>query len=347
MKSILVLLSLVLALSTVVQAQEDMMSGIFTPASETAVVKHASTEWEKGFAYTDPGAVTFYDGQFHMFRNAFEGWPASVAVDYMTSPDAITWTEEADAPVLKTEDVPFAKVAALASSVVVAEDGTWMLYFYTWNANGIKGLSQIGLATASDPHGPWTVHPEPVLKADADGNWDEGAVNMPQVLHTENGYVMYFAGYDESGNRSGQIGMATSEDGITWTKYNDPTTTDARFAESDPILSATEEWEGIFVNQPRVVSTPDGWAMFYRASGANPAIEMTIGLATSTDGVSWTKYTEKPVFSPADAGQTAMWFTAAVSRDDTYYLFTELAPDGNSAITEIFTNTYTGSLPPI
>jgi len=338
-------LAIIIGFFTIARAQDSRT--LFTPLSEAAV-EHGSTAWERNYAYTDPGAVIYYDGQFHMFRNAFQGWPAPVQIDYMTSADAITWTEVNDHPVLTTDDVPFAKVAALASSVIVQDDGTWVLYFYMWNTRaGSRGEGQIGRATTNDPSGIWTVDPEPVLTAGSAGSWDEQQVNSPAVLKTADGYVMYYAGYDQAGNTSGKIGMATSEDGIIWAKYDDPTTTDAPFAESDPILIPDEGWEGKFVNQPRVLHTDDGWVMLYRASGAVPAKDMGVGLATSDDGITWTKYSSNPVFKPQDAaGRFELWFTAAMYHDGAYYLMAELSAQHGSPTTDIVATIYEGALPP-
>jgi predicted GH43/DUF377 family glycosyl hydrolase len=314
---------------------------LFTPLSDTAVIKRGATEWEKAYSYTDPGAVVYHDGQFHIFRNAFRGWPAPVQIAYMTSPDAVTWTEMSDAPVLTTDDVPFAQQAALASSVIVEDDGTWALYFYTWNNSTFeRGGGEVGRATASDPLGPWTVDPEPVLSPGSEGSWDEYMVNGPTVLcDGDDGYVMYYAGY-------GKIGMATSPDGIAWTKYDDPATSDVPFAESDPILVVTEDWEGMFIQHPRVQQTPDGYVMIYRAHGGGPT-QMKLGLASSEDGTHWMKYTGNPIFTPADVpNQVAIWFTATAYQDGIYYLFAELAPTRGSSSTEIFALAHEGSLPP-
>ncbi len=345
MKRIVFFIAAALFIGGIVNAQD--RTSLFTLLSDTPVISHGATSWEQNYNYTDPGAVIYYDGMFHIFRNAFHGWPAAVEIDYLTSPDAIAWTEMSDKPVLSTSDVPFAKKAALASSVIVEDDGTWVLYFYTWNtSNGASGKSEIGRATASNPLGPWTIDPEPVLKPGSSGTWDEDSVDGPAVRKTDKGYVMYYAGYGKTRSASGKIGMATSEDGIVWTKYDDPATTSVPLAESDPIVVADTTWEGRFVNQPRVEHTADGWVMLYRASGASPSKDMAIGLATSEDGISWTKYAANPVFAPADAGQSTMWYTSTTYNDGTYYLFAEMAPSAGTDVTDIFSMAYQGSLPP-
>ena len=180
--------------------------GLFTLASDQPVVPHGASLQDWDNPYTDPGAVFFYDGKFRMFRNGFQGWPAPVQIGYLTSDDGINWTEASEDPVMMTKDVPYAKVAALASDALVLDDGTWVLYFYTWNTfSGTNSPGAIGRATASDPLGPWTPDPEPVLNPGSEGSWDELQVDAPRLVRLDDGsYRMYFSGYDQTGLAVGQ-----------------------------------------------------------------------------------------------------------------------------------------------
>ncbi|VAW38800.1 hypothetical protein MNBD_CHLOROFLEXI01-4674, partial [hydrothermal vent metagenome] len=158
----------------------------FTIYGDEAAVPHGDEQ------FTDPGAVVFYDGQFHMFYNAFTGWPTSVDIVYAISDDGINWTQVQDEPVLTSSDVSFAGIAALASSALVLEDGTWVLYFYTWDdPSWPASASSIGMATAANPQGPWTVADNPVLRPGRSSSWDGEAVRTPSVVQTEDGFVMF------------------------------------------------------------------------------------------------------------------------------------------------------------
>lgn len=273
--------------------------------------------------FTDPGAVIFHDGQFHMFRNAFVGWPASVWVHHMVSDDGITWEQPSNDPVLHTDDVPFADVAALASSVLVEEDGTWVLYFYTWNAlSGNNSDGEIGRATADNPQGPWTVDDMPVLSFDETS--DLGGVGAPHVIRTDDGYLMYYDSFNMTGtNRS--VGLATSDDGINWVK-----------SDSNPILKPQLDWEGTLTHQARVMPVEDGYLMIYRAAIQGVG-GMRIGVATSEDGITWQR-ADEPILAPDMLeDHRAIWYTATAIVDDTVYLFAELMPLAN--VTDIFTFT--------
>ena len=258
---------------------------VFTVSSPDPIVAHgAGGAWDD--PYTDPGAVFYYGGQFHMFRNGFQAWPAAVQWGYVTSPDGTTWTKQGDQPVFGTAQVPYAGVAALASSGLVQADGTWVLYFYTYGDGGVTtGNWAIGRATAPGPTGPWTADPAPVLQPDPS---EPGIpkLSSPSVIQTPDGYVMYFDGGEPTGVT--QIGRATSKDGIHWSKYNDPAT-GGPFADSDPVFSASSDaaaWDRLAVDHPRVVQAPQGWVMLYRAT-QRTAGSQGLGYAVSTDGLRW------------------------------------------------------------
>lgn len=294
--------------------------------------------------YTDPGAVIYHDGMFHMFHNGFRGFPAESEVGYVTSTDGYTWTKQGDEPVFKTSDVPYARIAMYASSALVMDDGTWVIYFYTWDTRSFPSASVIGRATASNPAGPWVADPEPVLKPGAKGEWDAQQVLAPHVIHTQDGYVMYYSGTNISGIQ--QIGMANSNDGITWMKYNDPATTAAPYAESDPVFQPDEKgtWDASWVHQPRVFQTSNGWVMFYRGTKDKNGSIMKLGLATSKDGIDWERSAENPLLKPADIpGAQYFWFTNVVLKDDVIYLFVE--GDINQT-TQIYLATHQGEITP-
>jgi len=300
--------------------------------------------WDDRF--TDPGAVIYYNGMFHMFRNGFRDFPAESQVGYVTSPDGYTWTKQPDEPVLKTGDVPYAKIAMYASSVI-HENNCWALFFYTWDSNSYPSASVIGRAgecIGGPAMAQWFVDTEPILQPGAAGNWDDQQVLAPHVLKTDSGYIMYYSGVGASGIQ--MIGMATSKDEVHWTKYNDPATTDQRFADSDPVFQPGEKgtWDAAWVHQPRVFQTTDGWVMIYRGTSDRNGSIMKLGLATSQDGIHWERYAGNPIFQPGDIkGARQFWFTNAVIKDDVLYLFVE--GDINQT-TQIYLATHQGMISP-
>jgi predicted GH43/DUF377 family glycosyl hydrolase len=280
--------------------------------------------------YINPGAVLFHEDSFHMFFNSFTAWPGLVKVGYMTSDDGYRWQMAQDAPVLTTDQIPFGDGEADVSSVVVMDDGTWLMYFHT------VGGGEIGRATAASPLGPWAVDENPNLKPGSQGAWDQLGLEWPSVVKEGDEFRMYYGVKTKEGHA---IGLATSTDGINWTKYDNPETMEEQFAESDPIFVKGEDWEYNKVDRPRVVKSPDGWVMIYQAG---ISVEMR-GLALSNDGIHWEKYSANPIFTkdvfPIPNAKT--WDTNLLYHDGTYYYFMEL---GTLNGTDLYLTTHQGSL---
>lgn len=278
--------------------------------------------------YINPGAVIFHEEKFHMLFNSFTGWPGVIKVGYMTSDDGYGWQMVQDAPVFTTDQVPFGDGKADVSSVIVMDDGTWVMYFHT-----ISG-GEIGRATAASPLGPWAVDADPLLKPTPEA-WDRYGLGWPSVVRDGSEYRMYYGAQTKEGYA---IGFAASTDGIRWTKYDNPETTDKLYSESDPILLTGAEWEYNKVDRPRVVLSPDGWVMIYQGG----SIEMR-GLAISNDGIHWEKYSANPIFDkdafPIPNAKT--WDTNLLYHDGTYYYFMEL---GTLSATNLYLTTHQGSL---
>ncbi len=290
--------------------------------------------------YTDPGGAVYHDGLFHIFHNGFNGWPDSVGIAYSNSEDGENWTLAQEEPVFVGDELEYVGLTVLASSVLVEDDGTWVMYFYIWERRTWPGPVKIGRATAPAPTGPWTADPEPILVQGSDSEWDDYAVSAPSVVKTDDGYLMFYTGYQRT---QAMIGLAASSDGITWTKYDDPSTTEAPFAESDPVFMPGEDgtWDDTHVLQPRVVSSPDGLVMLYSGAPSVNGANMELGYAISEDGINWERVTE-PIFDYTRvSGGRAIWFTELLYHDNTYYLFFELGTGGN---TEVYLATHRGSL---
>ncbi|MCA9985633.1 MAG: extracellular solute-binding protein, partial [Anaerolineales bacterium] len=169
----------------------------FVVAQEEPVVAAIDTLGQR----VAPGAALYHEGKFHLFLNRFDSFPGEVTVHYATSTDGHNWVEAAGEPILTTAAVPFAEVAAVAADVLVEPDGTWVLFFHTWQTYSlVNGAGVIGRATAPGPQGPWTVDPEPLLTMAADpAAWDGGQVSIADVVRTADGYLLYYTGASPAG----------------------------------------------------------------------------------------------------------------------------------------------------
>jgi predicted GH43/DUF377 family glycosyl hydrolase len=304
-------------------------------------------KWDNRFI--DPGGMVYHDGMFHMFFNGINGFPAPVGVGYATSPDGYQWTRQTNEPVLSANALSETNISGsnlFVTSALVEPNETWVLYFYTLGGNGFMGPGEIGRATAPTATGPWTIEPDPVLNPGPSGSWDDIQVSGPNVLKTEDSYFMY---YDALGNGgTSMIGMATSSDGVQWEKYNDPATNDTAFAESDPVLTVSDNgWDSKRVIDPNVIQTADGFEMIYLATSGSGKFApggFSFGAATSPDGIAWTKSDLNPVLSTEDHSQWSQAYLATLLYvDGTYFLYFDFVTPAAGG-TNVYLATHDGSL---
>jgi len=258
---------------------------------------------------TGLGAVVYHDGLYHMFWNDTQnGWPPSdILIGYATSDNGLFFVHQVDQPVFSAEDVPYADYVVTVGSVHVEDDGTWVMYFDT-----PVTLNVIGRATAPGPKGPWKADPEPALVGDSTG-WDRFGLANPSVVKTDDGYFMYYAAFGGANNANGHmhIGLARSDDGITWTKWNDPSTNDPEYAISDPVLGPgpAGAWDAFKAEVPRVIRMADGtWVMAYRSDDGSTSwgSRTGYGIATSGDGIHWERLQSNAVIHENDV---PVWYT--------------------------------------
>jgi predicted GH43/DUF377 family glycosyl hydrolase len=303
--------------------------------------------WDSQFI--DPGGMVYHDGMFHMFYNGISRFPAPVGVGYATSTDGVEWTRQADEPVLSAETMSGSNLSGnnlFVTSALVEPDETWVLYFYTLGDAGFTGPGEIGRATAPAATGPWTIDPDPLLSPGPSGSWDDVQVSGPNVLKSGDTYFMYYDG-SRSGSQS-RIGLATSTDGIQWEKYNDPATEEQAFAGSDPVLGVSDQgWDSKRVIDPNVIETSDGFEMIYMAttgSGKFAPGDFAFGLATSSDGIQWTKGEMNPLLTNKEYSWWQQAYLASLLYiDETYYLYFDAVASGSGG-TDVYLATYNGSL---
>ena len=271
------------------------------PDGEEPSVTREMTGIERNFI--NPGAVIDHEGTLHMFANVFSAWPGDVQVPHLTSTDGVSWELAADEPIMTSADVPFASPGHDVSTGFVTGDGTWVLVLQSVNSTEPW---EIGLATAPGPDGPWSITQEPVLTAGEEGSADAAGLAWPSVVATDDGYAMYYTAQTPTIPGGGTIAMATSPDGLTWTK------------QEEPVLVAEAEWEGISLDRPRVARTADGYVMVYAGGRLTDR-----GVAWSEDGVTWTRDGDAPAITADDFPITGQaWDAALIHRDGqlTYYL---------------------------
>lgn len=175
------------------------------------------------------------------------------------------WTRARASPVLSPSSTGTDWDGFMIGSPSVVKIGSTFHLFY----EGLSGSTwryAIGHATSSDGLA-WTrAGASPVLSAGAAGAWDAGGVRYPVVHHDGTTWRLWYQGIGGSGSLA--IGLATSTDGLTWTRSG-----------SAPVITDGSLISGYAPGA--VVKTPSKWALFYSADGG-------VGRATSIDGTAWT-----------------------------------------------------------
>ncbi len=106
----------------------------------------------------------------------------------------------------------------------------------------------------------------------------------PDFIHQGSTWFCYY--YDcPTVYGEGGIALATSTDGLNWTKYS-----------GNPILSPTETWEGTILMSPAVWHDGTKFWMWY--VGKDSSGMQRVGLASSSDGYNWQKENNaQPIYS--------------------------------------------------
>jgi predicted GH43/DUF377 family glycosyl hydrolase len=207
-------------------------------------------------------------------------------IGYASSTDGLTWTKQG-AALLPGGSASWER-DEVSPNFILLEGGVYKLWYhgggYFMGGSGTRyGTTRVGYATSSDGL-TWTKHPSnPVLDVGAAGAFDDEQVAEPRVTRLGSGYRMYYTGANASSRRK-SLGMATSADGVTWTK-------DAR----NPILDSNRWgnfWGGAFFYQSGV------WLLWH---GSDTTSSGRINFKWSLDGVTWTDGAANPVLLPGSA----------------------------------------------
>ena len=164
----------------------------------------------------------------------------------------------------------------------VRENSTSWHHYYTYLSGGRR---VIGHATSADGLS-WTLDTanNPVLGLGAGGKFDAYQVWIPRVwIEGETWYMLYTGQISSTGAFA--IGLATSADGVTWTRQNS----------GDAILAGTAgQWDADKCELATIIKVGATYYCWYNTLGTNPR---RTGLATATDLLGpWTKDANNPIF---------------------------------------------------
>jgi predicted GH43/DUF377 family glycosyl hydrolase len=134
----------------------------------------------------------------------------------------------------------------------------------------------------------WSLSPSTAVfeRSSNPAAWDSSCTETPAVVYFKGQYYMFYTGYtDQSDIATYKIGFATSPDGISWTRQN------PQFSPTAPTNTTPNlDFNQWVVGEPAPVVFNDQIYLYFAANGAHLSVMssmFTIGLVTSSDGVTW------------------------------------------------------------
>jgi hypothetical protein len=203
-----------------------------------------------------------------------------------TSADGRTWDVGMD-HIFEGLEIGFDDPGPIPSAIVQLDDGSWQLYGWaSANASGSAFLTW--RTSAPSLEGPWVLDGDDLLDAGPALDWDSFMAAAGSVLRTDDGFAMWFEGEPPGSSLRGDIGLATSPDGLAWTKHDDPATSDAPFVASDPVLATGTcgAPTSVAVEQPQVERVGERYVALFGGFGPGGEV-MDVHGAVSDDGRAW------------------------------------------------------------
>lgn len=236
------------------------------------------------FAYTTMNCVLYNadSSRYEMWFTAGAQISYPYTIGFAWSDDGISWNVYSPNPVLTPTSGSWDAYMVLAP-YVIRENGQYKMWYTGCATSSV--LDRIGYATSPDGIN-WTKHPSNPVLLPGTATWESAAVAYPCIMPDVSGYKMWYGGFNANLSVTA-LGYATSTDGITWVKHS-----------GNPVLlpGPSGQWDHV-VFGPRVLFIENNYYMFY--SGETVVYQSDkIGLATSSDGLSWTKYPYNPVLKP-------------------------------------------------
>jgi predicted GH43/DUF377 family glycosyl hydrolase len=129
----------------------------------------------------------------------------------------------------------------------------------------------------------------PIFQPGEKGSWEEISADCFTIGYYDDKYWMWYVGTPK--NLTCQIGLATSSDGVTWTRHPE-----------NPVLrlGPAGSWDDTILICQHILFDKERrlFEMWY--VGGNTKGKLGIGYATSQDGIHWTKYAGNPIMTTTE-----------------------------------------------
>lgn len=205
-------------------AYADSPKGPWTPYNGgTPILTSGSLAWETA-NYTNGGCLIQDGATFYLFYSSDTLVDADQGAIGVATASSITgpYTKQS-LPILERGSAgQWDSRRVQEPSVIKMPDGTWLMAYMAETLAVAKGQSEkIGIATATNPLGPWTkAAGNPVISFGASGAFDVGGAADPSLFYEDGLYWCLYSGLSTLGAKPWQIGLAyaTNPQG-PWTRH--------------------------------------------------------------------------------------------------------------------------------
>jgi predicted GH43/DUF377 family glycosyl hydrolase len=292
---VLIIISLSITLSVIPAAHAD--SGQWVKYAGNPILSPTPRTWDADYV-TSPRVL--YDGK--IFRMWYQGgFSGNTRIGYATSIDGISWVKSKN-PVL-SPGAPGQWDSSLVGLGSVLWNGTIFLMWYSGSNPTTYDSGAVGLAMSTNGTNWVKYSGNPILTPSPTGD-DSSYVAGPYAIELSGTYYMWYTGRNVTSQTPGpfnKIMLATSNDGVNWSKRSNPVLTPA---------ANSSAWDASGVYAPSVVFDGKNFGLWY--SGLNQSLlTPMIGFASSPDGATWTRSSNNPILLPGPPGS---WDAAGVEQ---------------------------------
>lgn len=166
--------------------------------------------WEKNSLYCPHVMWDEEKSCYRMWYSGGEQYECD-SIGYAESMDGIQWKKYEKNPIFTADPNRFWEALKTEACCVVRDPEYFYMFYLGISADR---TASIGIARSRDGITGWERHPDNPIVAGTDGGWDYLGVCKPFVLKTDDGYLMWYNGCNQSEGE----GQVKEEIGVAWHK---------------------------------------------------------------------------------------------------------------------------------